>query len=119
MTLRGFTDEGLQDPEVLAMAQKVRFQPLPPEENHPVPAIEIHTRDGRRLYERVKSIPGDPNNPASQDLLETKFRDCVSFSASPVSPGNADRVIEMVNNLEDVRDVGEIVRLLAPVQGSQ
>ena len=119
VTLRSFTDEGLQNPEVLAMAQKVRFQPLPPEENHPVPAIEIHTRDGRRLYERVKSIPGDPNNPASQDLLETKFRDCVSFSASPVSPGNADRVIEMVNNLEDVRDVGEIVRLLPPVQGSQ
>ena len=118
VTLRDYTDEGLHDPEVLAMAQKVRFQPLPPEENHQVPAIEIHTRDGRRLYQRVNGLPGDPDNPASQDLLESKFRDCVSFSASPLPPANAGRVIEMVNNLEKVRDVGEIARLLAPDNGS-
>ena len=113
VTLSAFTEQGLHDPEVLAMADKVRYQPLPPEENHFVPAIEIHTRDGRRLFQRVETVPGAPGNPAGQDLLEAKFRDCVSFSASPVPPGNADRVIDMVNNLENVSDVGEIMRLLA------
>ena len=114
VTLSAFTDQGLHDPEVLAMARKIRYQPLPPEENHFVPGVEIHTRDGRRLFQRVESVPGAPGNPASQDLLEAKFRDCVSFSACPVPPANADRVIDMVNNLETVSDVGEIIRLLAP-----
>lgn len=117
VTLSSYTEEGLQDPDVLAVAQKVRYQPLPPEENHFVPGIEIHTRDGRRLFERVKSVPGDPQEPASQDLLEAKFRDCISFSAFPVSENSADRVIEMVNNLETVNNVCEIVKLLAPGTG--
>jgi hypothetical protein len=50
----------------------------------------------------------------SDELLEAKFRDCVSFSATPVRAENIDRAIALIRNLEELSDVTEIVRLLAP-----
>ena len=58
-------------------------------------------------------MPGDPRNPVSMQLLETKFRDCVSFSARPVKAAQIDLAIEMIRNLDDVADAGEVIRLLS------
>jgi hypothetical protein len=46
-----------------------------------------------------------------QDLTD-KFRDCVSYSANPVSPENAAKVIDLIDHLEGVDDVGEVISLL-------
>ncbi len=35
-----------------------------------------------------------------------------SYSVKPIPKGNIDRVIEMVTNLEEVDNVGRIIRLL-------
>ena len=114
VTLRAFTDEALRDPAVLAMAQRVRYQPIPDaEKTSRVPIITIETRQGTTLRRQVDGVPGDPRYPASPALLEAKFRDCVSFSATPIPAANIDRVVELVANLEDVADATEIVRLLA------
>jgi hypothetical protein len=37
----------------------------------------------------------------------------VSFAARPVNAAQVDRAIEMIRNLDDVADAGEIVRLLS------
>jgi len=50
----------------------------------------------------------------SDELLELKFHDCISFSATPIPDSNATRAIELIRDLEHVADVTEIVRLLTP-----
>jgi hypothetical protein len=50
----------------------------------------------------------------TQEQIEAKFRDCVSFSALPVPPANVDRVIDLVNRLETLADATEVIRLLSP-----
>ena len=70
-------------------------------------------RDGRRLSCTPTSVAGDPKNPVDQRLLEAKFRDCVSFSAKPISARNIDRVIELIGDLEHPADVTEITKLFA------
>jgi 2-methylcitrate dehydratase PrpD len=123
VTLRDYTDAGLRDPEVLAMAERVSYRSA--ESAAPAvrragedselsrPTVEIRTRDGRMLTCTPDSVPGDPRNPVSPSLLEAKFRDCISFSATPISRENADRALDMINHLEDVEDVRDLIRLLA------
>ena len=114
VTLRDYTEQGLNDPAVLAMADRVSYRPVAAnEERTQYPEIEIRTRDGRVLRHKADGVPGDPKNPVDWELLETKFRDCMSFSAAPVSEAKLDRAIAMVHDLENLGDATEILRVLS------
>ena len=121
VTLRDYTDEGLRDSAVLAMADRVIYRTMPGAEKSKggsssasvgKTTVEIRTKDGRTLSCTPTSVPGDPASPVDQELLEAKFRDCASFSAQPIRGSNLDRVIEMVRDLENVPDATDIIRLL-------
>jgi 2-methylcitrate dehydratase PrpD len=120
VTLRDYTEEGLRDPAVLAMADRVSYRPgAQPvtgkggSQDVSKTSVEIVTRDGRRFEHRSTSVPGDPKNPVSWERLEEKFRDCVSFSARPVAREAAERAVGMIRKLESVTDVAGIVRELS------
>jgi 2-methylcitrate dehydratase PrpD len=121
VTLRDYTDEGLRNAEVLAMADRVWYRPdkdavLPAGGNSTVsrPTVEIRLKDGRVVSRKAQGVPGDPQHPVTRDMLETKFRDCVSFAAKPLASERVERAIEMVRDLENVADVAEIMQLLTP-----
>lgn len=118
VTLRDYTGEGLRDPTVLAMADRVGYRadpgaalPIGGQSALSRPTVEIRTRDGRTLSCTPGGVPGDPAHPVGWDLLEAKFRDCVSFACRPLIQGSADRIIELVHNLDCLDDVTEIIRL--------
>ncbi len=118
--LRDYTDAALRDPAVLAMADRVSWRadpaatvPVGGESALSRPTVEIRLRDGRLLSRKADGVPGDPRHPVSQDQLEAKFRDCVSFAARPVAAKNVERAIALIRDLEDIDDVAEIVRVLS------
>lgn len=121
VTLRDYTEEGLADPRVLAMADRISYRDAP---MHVIPAgggsgysrptVEIKLRDGRVLSRTAKGLPGDAANPVSRELLEAKFHDCVSFAAGPLASANVERAIALIRDLENVADVAEIIELLTP-----
>lgn len=114
VTLRDYTDSGLNDPAVLAMADRVFYRPVAEGEvRTQYPEVEVKTRDGRVLRCKAQSVPGGPDNPAGWEQLEAKFRDCMSFSARPVSPEKIEQAIALIRDLENVKDVTEIVRLVS------
>ena len=73
--------------------------------------MEIRTRDGRVFSCTPDGVPGDPAHPVGWDLLEAKFRDCVSFARRPPDQSEIERVIDMVHQLERLDDASEIPRL--------
>jgi 2-methylcitrate dehydratase PrpD len=120
VTLHDYTEEGLRDPRVLAMADKVSYRPAaqPPggrggSADVSKTSLEIVTKDGRVLTHRPDGVPGDPKYPVGWERLEAKFRDCVSFSARPVAAGNIDRAAELIRNLEKSPNVTQVIGLLA------
>jgi len=120
VTLHDYTEAGLRDSRVLAMADRVSYRPAaePPSgrggsSDISRTSVEIVTKEGRVLAHRPDGVPGDPKHPVSWERLEAKFRDCVSFSAKPVPGGNLDRAAEMMRDMENLADATEIVRLLA------
>ena len=122
VTLRDYTDGGLRDPAVLAMADRVTYRPSADgqssgggsDDASRTTAVEIRTKDGRVFAHRPDGVPGDARHPLDPALLEAKFRDCVSFSAQPVDPVAVERAIDMIWNLEQLDDVTAIVRTLTP-----
>ncbi len=121
VTLSDYTDEGLRDARVLAMADKVSYRAdkdaaLPAGGNSTVsrPTVEIRLKGGRVVSHRARGVPGDPQHPVTRQMLEAKFRDCVSFAATPLAPDRVERAIEMIRDLEHVSDVSEIMQLLTP-----
>jgi 2-methylcitrate dehydratase PrpD len=119
--LRDYTDAGLRDPQVLAMADRITYRrgadaAAARGGNSGVsrPTVEIRLRDGRLLSRTVKGVPGDPNHPVGWDTLEAKFRDCVSFAAVPLAAADIEQALARIADLEHVADVTEIVRLLTP-----
>ena len=120
VTLMDYTEQGLRDPAVLAMADKVSYcaeasfpDVVGGSSSVSRPTVEIRTRGGKVHTHKARHLPGDPKQPVERPFLETKFRDCVSFSAKPVARGAADRAIEMIWQLEAAPDATEVVRLLS------
>ena len=119
VTLRDYTEEGLRDPAVLAMADRICYRadpvaalPIGGQSALSRPTVEIRTRDGRVLSCTPDGVPGDPKHPVRWDLLEAKFRDCVSFAHRPLLPGGVERVIELVHDLDRLEDPTEILNPL-------
>lgn len=120
VTLRDYTEEGLRDPAVLAMADRVSYragtQPVTGKggsQDVSKTSVEIVTRDGRRFEHRPSSVPGDAKNPVSWAQLEAKFRDCVSFSLKPVAANNLNSAVALIQALEAEPDATKVLRLLA------
>lgn len=110
-----FTDEIVNDPEVQAMIRKVDFGVHPAAEaagyDKMTTIIEITLKDGRKISGQADFGKGSPANPMSYGEVADKFRECAVFSRWP-SP-KAERVIALVEKLEQLPNVSEITSLLA------
>lgn len=112
-----FTPEGMNDPDTLKLADRVVFRfdnDFNPSSGTPPGAVEILTRDGKRNTIRVDIPYGHPNNPLSEEDLHQKFRNCFRYAAKSPPEGNSEKIVCMVDRLEDVVDVSQIIDLLMP-----
>jgi 2-methylcitrate dehydratase PrpD len=108
-----FTEQFIQDPKVFNLTQKINITGTIPNEKHTTTAdIRIRMNDGREFQTHVEAPRGNPlAEPVSKSELEQKFRENVEFSRT-VTNKNAEKILDMINNLEDVEDISQLVELL-------
>jgi 2-methylcitrate dehydratase PrpD len=124
VTLADYTEQALRDPSVLALADRFNYRD-DPATDIPVggysslarPVVEIEMNDGRVLREQATGMPGDPDHPVPDEVLEAKFRDCVGFSAQPIREANREKAIALIRELESLDDIACITDLLVPGNG--
>ncbi len=108
-----FTEEALQDREVLALAAKVGYR-IEPETEFPIyfpGGMRLTLRDGRTLEHRERINRGHPENPMQPADVQDKFRD----NARRVLPETRiAAIIEAVGRLEEVSRVAELSALCVP-----
>jgi 2-methylcitrate dehydratase PrpD len=112
--LQQFAEEKIADPRVLELARRVEIV-ADPEIDRIYPQryanrVEIILRDGRRFETRVDYAKGSNERPLSLPEVTAKFR---SLAAGELSPQQADQLIEIVGNLEQLEDIRVLTRLLA------
>jgi len=114
--LDDFEETAIRDPDVKRLSEKVKvLQDLKPESRDslgPV-IVEIRTLKGKIYREEVKRFKGSPGHPLTMEECEEKFRECARFSIRRVEEAKLGRLVDMVGNLEEVKNVRELTSLLA------
>jgi len=107
-----FTEDALKDRVILDVASKVNpiLDPHLPDEFAFTP-VRIKTKRGT-FETKTNYGYGSVQNPMTFEAIEEKFMDCASISLKPLLKGNLAKVIQMVRNLEEVKNVNEIINLL-------
>jgi len=111
-----FAPERLQDPVVLALADRIHAYAHPDlgsaKAGDLTSYLDLTTRDGRRFSERLVTYRGHPDNPMSDEEMEAKFRRC---AGRRLSAHRVDAAVEAIWGLDELGDLGP---LLAAVEGS-
>jgi len=107
-----FTDAVRFSTAVEALLKNIRLKP-----NSAIPSATIGTwvearaglKDGRILSERCDAFRGSVRNPISRDVHLVKVKDCMRRALSEPA---IERLIGLVDGLEDLKDVRVLARAL-------
>lgn len=109
--LEDFTGKSIRDPRVNSIAKKVH--PIADDNiNQTAMDMEIKMKDGKIYFHHVDFPKGFPQNPLTEKEQRQKFFDCLAFVHNPLPEKKIEKIISMVNQLEDVSNIEEIVDLL-------
>jgi 2-methylcitrate dehydratase PrpD len=113
-SLEDITPEGITDPEVLSMAKKVRprINPELEKESSRGTIVGIKRRDGRQYSRKILYPRGSKQNRISREDVVEKFRSCMQFAQMPPLTGNVQRITRTIEELENVQDIRELIRIL-------
>ncbi|GJL83830.1 MAG: hypothetical protein DHS20C01_34640 [marine bacterium B5-7] len=111
-----FTDSSLNDPLLRNLHNRVTMV-VDPDIEAAYPdkwsaRIVVTTKNGQRLTRKITVPKGDPDNPLSRAELENKFI-ALATRHPDVDRTEADRLIEVIANLEQLEDVGRSLRIVA------
>jgi 2-methylcitrate dehydratase PrpD len=112
--IKHFTDEAVKSKDIKQLAKKIvpRLDPKLSREGIEPAIVEIKMKGGETYSKRVEHALGHPENPLGMEGIAEKFRTCATYAARPISEGNLAEAVGMVEDLENVADVGQIPRLL-------
>lgn len=110
--LRELEPEALNDPETLALSQKVDYEidPDAPFPKYYSGEVIVRLKDGRELRHREEINRGSSDRPLSAGDITAKFREnaAMALSASALS-----RIEDAVLSLDDIGNVQDFAALLA------
>jgi 2-methylcitrate dehydratase PrpD len=115
--INDFAGEALTDPQVHALAQHIRVvrNAAVHDENAMVPLrLQMHLRNGQQYTMSLEAVLGSPAKPLSQAAQLQKFRRCWQHGAQHLPAGHDERLIALVQHLEEVDNATELCRLLTP-----
>lgn len=112
--LDDFTPEAIKSLDLLDVAAKITVEVDPSFAGAELEPgrVRITMKDGHEYTAQVDLPLGTPTNPLSFADCERKFRDCILQADKPILKENADKLVNLIANLEDVRDVKELVELV-------
>jgi 2-methylcitrate dehydratase PrpD len=112
VTLDDFTETAIKSDDIREITQKMRIEKdnglRRPDKMEPT-RVEITTSDDENFSKVVEHPLGSLERPMTFEDCSRKFRDC----AKRLGNEKMDKVIEMVGQLEELSDVGELFPLLS------
>jgi 2-methylcitrate dehydratase PrpD len=110
--LEHLTEEFIRDPEVGNLARKVTITGVLPPDMIEAAGVTVRMKDGREFYAYEDVAKGNAlKKPLGKEEIVAKFRGNVAFSKT-VSNGNAEKILDMLNNLEEIEDITRLTSLL-------
>ncbi|HSR13676.1 MAG TPA: MmgE/PrpD family protein [Thermodesulfobacteriota bacterium] len=112
--LGDFRPEVMRDSTILELMEKVRVLPDPEIDkmvpDHRGARAEIVLKDGTKLSSEILDAKGEPENPGSANYVYDKFK---MLAGIALGRDRAEKIVERIENLEKLKDVSELTKLLA------
>ena len=109
---RHFDDQYIFDPQLLDLTGRVKVEASAEADRRAPEAmlcnLEVVTNAGQRYAAEVPYHKGHYKNPMSDAEVEEKFR---SLAQDLLSPAQTDSLLDRLWHLEEVDDIGEVIRL--------
>ena len=110
VTLEDFTDAKVNQPDIQQAVRKIRRHLDPSLRGLSVIEMTIKLTDGRQFSQRSGDmLKGFPQMPLTHEELAGKYRGCARFM---LSPRDVERSLEMVEGLEDLKDITELMNVV-------
>ena len=116
--LDDFDDAALCDTDRLELAERIDVvadASTDPNALTPI-SVEIMLRDGARVSRTLDVIYGNPARPMQREAQLKKFHANCQASARPLADGAPERVIALLDAMDDVADVRVLLDCLTPAQ---
>ena len=112
--LADFSMDSVNDPNIQRLFEKVQFVSDPSfeskKDNIPGAEVEILLTNRTSFKNKVLLPKGEPENPATTEELEEKFRDCIGNFWSEQKKRD---VIRSIRNLEQLKNIRMLTKLLS------
>ena len=105
-----FTEAAIRDARVNELIKKIKLEEI--QDKKVGAEVKVKMKDGK-VYSEYRATPkADPlTNPLPQEEILAKFRHQVKFSQT-VSRENGEKIISMVQRLEELENINELMRLV-------
>ena len=110
MKLADLTEQGLHDAAAITVAERTIFRP---DDSISGGMVTVSMKDGRSFQACVESPFGDHARPVNDGKLAAKFRDCCRYASAPLSSVRVEELIELVENLEQLDDIGRLATMVS------
>ena len=111
--IKHFDDKYIFNPDLLELAQKIKVEETEECDNLYPDAmanrVGLITKSGKRFSELVQYHRGHQKNPLTNEEIEQKF---TYLAGDLLTSDQRKQVLSLVWNLEQVDDIGEIMRLV-------
>jgi 2-methylcitrate dehydratase PrpD len=114
--LEDFTESAIRDPKRMEIAKRVKVSVDPNLKEPSTNVVNLESRvvlkAGGKTYSHRSSISkGHPHRPMNREEILSKFESCLRFGTS-FPRGRAKKIFTSLLNLEEVKDIRSIIRLL-------
>jgi 2-methylcitrate dehydratase PrpD len=115
LSLKDFEEAAVRDPEVMELAKKIKISVDHSIKGRPnVPAtVKVEMKTGEQIAGTIDVMRGDPRNRLSWEELWTKVAGLRSFAVSAFPESRLTEIFQVVQRLEEVKDMQKLAGLLA------
>jgi 2-methylcitrate dehydratase PrpD len=115
-SLYDLKEEAIRDTEILKLIEKVhtKVNNYLKDDSFHATIVYILTNDGKQFSKRVNYPRGSLQNPMNKKEVIEKFLANTNFNESLLPKNNAELIIEMIENLEEIDNVTKLIQLLSP-----
>ncbi|MFH1122670.1 MAG: MmgE/PrpD family protein, partial [Pseudomonadota bacterium] len=112
--LQHFEEAAVRDQEVLALVEKIHVTPDPKldKRGHTALDMRVSTKQGSEEFKQIEIAPGFPGNPLTQEEHQKHYWNCLEFAPKGLAREKAEKILSLVNGLEEIKDVREMIPLL-------
>ena len=112
--LADLDEAAVRAPEIKELTDRIKVKDDPELESrgHNAAIILVRTKSGDVFENTVLAPRGGPDNPLTEHEHLERFKDCLAYGGRPLPDKNGEKILSMIENLEDVSDIQDLIPLM-------